>query len=292
MLISTDTIWLGLLGNPLGHSLSPLMHNATLKYLGINALYLPFTVPGERIGDAVRAIPALNLRGVNVTIPFKEAVIPFLDELSPEAQACRAVNVIANQQGKLVGYNTDGQGFIAALQEAKAAVPENVLILGAGGAARALVFALAKEGAKTFYLLDREENRARELARALGSFYQGVEARPLLMSEDTFQQISAQAGMIVNCTPVGMSPHDDVSPVESLNEVRPGTVLADVIYHPLSTRLLQMGAARGLVTINGVAMFVHQGALTLKLLLGVEPPLEFMGEVVYNQLKQTGSNPY
>ena len=179
MLISTDTIWLGLLGNPVGHSLSPLMHNAALQHLGINAIYLPFTVPGERIGDAVRAIPALNLRGVNVTIPFKEAVIPFLDELSPGARACRAVNVIANQQGKLVGYNTDGQGFIAALQEAKAAVPENVLILGAGGAARALVFALAEEGAKTFYLLDREEYRARELARALAGYYQGVKAQPL-----------------------------------------------------------------------------------------------------------------
>lgn len=129
-----------------------------------------------------------------------------MDELSPEAQACRAVNVIANQQGKLVGYNTDGQGFIAALQEAKAAVPENVLILGAGGQLALWSLPWPKREQKPFICWIGEENRARELARALGSFYQGVEARPLLMSEDTFQQISAQAGMIVNCTPVGMSP--------------------------------------------------------------------------------------
>ena len=143
--IDTDTRVLGLLGNPIKHSLSPLMHNAVFAEMGLNYAYLPFQVQEEQLKEAVTSIRGLSLKGVNVTIPFKEKVIPYLDELSEEAIACRAVNVICNQNGRLIGYNTDGKGFVRALKEENVAIKGRAVFIGAGGAARALAYELARE---------------------------------------------------------------------------------------------------------------------------------------------------
>lgn len=283
--INAETVVLGLLGNPVGHSLSPLMHNQTFAQMGLNCVYLPFLVPPDNLAGAIDGIRSLNLRGVNVTIPFKEAVIPYLDELSDAAAECGAVNVIKNERGRLIGYNTDGMGFIAALQEEQVEVSgSRVLFIGAGGAARSLAAALKREGASLIQLLDMDYNRAQSLA----AFIEGQKncsVQSAVMNEANFNKMSAQADIIINCSPVGMHPGIDASPVQNLDAVEANTVLCDIIYNPPETRLLNLGAARGLKTINGLSMFVHQGALTLEILLGINPDREYMKKVLQERLE-------
>jgi len=284
MEINSETKVLGLLGNPVGHSLSPLMHNMTFARLGLNCVYLPFQVAPEQLLAAVKSIRALNLQGVNVTIPFKEAVIPYLDQLSPIAADCGAVNVIKNENGRLVGYNTDGPGFIAALRdEAVKAEGSRVLFLGAGGAARSLAAALGQEKASHLDFLDTDYEKARSLAELINGFGK-CSARAALINEANFRETGARADIIINCSPVGMYPAIDEAPVTSLDALDGRTVLCDIIYNPLQTQLLKMGQAIGLKTINGLAMFVNQGALTLDILLGVNPDREYMKGILEERL--------
>lgn len=286
---NTDMAYLGLLGNPVSHSHSPLMHNAVFNKLEIKATYLPFAVAPGQLREAVMGLKALGFKGVNVTIPFKEAIIPFLDRLSPEAQLYQAVNVVAVEGDTLVGYNTDGPGFIAALQEAGVNRWENCLVLGAGGAARSVSLALAQQGALDLTILDTDEAKARSLAEHVaqhtGAASQGQQASPANWSE-----AAARADLIVNCTPVGMHPHTEASPVGSLEEAADRAVVCDIVYNPLETRFLAMARQQGLTTVNGLSMFVFQGALTLKLLLGIDAPVEFMKEVVRHGLASQGNN--
>ena len=163
--INTQTRCLGIIGNPLRHSLSPLLHNRTLRHLGLNYVYLPFEIDALQLKEAVNSIRVLGISGVNVTIPFKEAVIPYLDELSPESRACAAVNVIVNQSGYLVGHNTDGAGFMQALQEHSSSKLQSAVLIGSGGAAWAIACQLAMAGIKQLVLLDIDVERAQSLAR-------------------------------------------------------------------------------------------------------------------------------
>lgn len=284
MAINALTKVLGLLGNPVGHSLSPLMHNSTFAKMGLNCIYLPFQVSPERLAGAVEGIRALNLLGVNVTIPYKEAVIPYLDELSPMAEACGAVNVIKNENGRLVGYNTDGSGFIAALRDEPVKLEgSRVLFIGAGGAARSLAVALEQERVSRIDFLDTDYERARTLAGLIAG-YADCSARAALMNAASFREISAGADIIVNCSPVGMHPNVDDAPVTNLDAVDDRTVLCDIIYNPLQTQLLKMGQVIGLKTINGLSMFVNQGALTLDILLGINPDREYMKGILEEYL--------
>lgn len=289
-MITTDTAYLGLLGNPVSHSHSPLMHNTVFDKLGINALYLPFQVSPGQLREAVMGLKALGFRGVNVTIPFKEAVIPMLDRLSPEAQLYQAVNVIAVEGEQLVGYNTDGPGFIAALEEAGVESWEHCLVLGAGGAARSISLALAQSGARDMVILDTDAARAVSLAEHVtGNTAAVTQGRPA--SRENWAQAAARADLIVNCTPVGMYPQLDSSPAESMEEVADRAVVCDIVYNPLETKFLAMARQRGLTTVNGLPMFVYQGALTLKILLGIDAPVDFMKEVVRRGLENQGLNP-
>jgi len=282
--ISAKTQVLGLLGNPLGHSLSPLMHNAVFAAMGSDCVYLPFQVSPDRLAGALEGIRSFNLKGANVTIPFKEAVIPHLDDLSPIAADCGAVNVIKNDNGRLIGYNTDGPGFIAALrEEAVKAEGSRVLFIGAGGAARSLAAVLRQERVSHIDFLDNDYERARSLAALIGA-NGNCSARGALMNEARFREISAGADIIINCSPVGMFPNIDQTPVSKLDAVDARTVLCDIIYNPLQTQLLKMGQAIGLKTINGLAMFVNQGALTLEILLGISPDREYMKSILEEHL--------
>lgn len=282
MRVNANTQYLGLFGNPIGHSLSPLLHNFILQKMGCNCIYLPFAVPGENLKDAVNAIRSLNFRGVNVTIPHKEAVIPYLDDVSPEAATCGAVNVICNENGRLRGYNTDGAGFIASLQEAQVPLQGKALFIGAGGAARSLAVSLAAEGISALDFIDIDLPRAQALA---GSLPLDVPAGAYLMSEEKFTELASSSNTIINCTPVGMYPDTDKSPVATLDMLQPGTVVCDVIYNPLNTAFLAMGQVRGLQIINGLSMFVHQAALSLEIWLGIKPPLQLMKEVLLRELE-------
>ncbi|NMC26962.1 MAG: shikimate dehydrogenase [Syntrophomonadaceae bacterium] len=281
-MIDAHTQVIGLIGNPLGHSLSPRMHNGTLSRMGINCVYLPFEVQPEELPEAVLGLRALNIRGVNVTIPYKQEVIPYLDELSPEAEACGAVNLIKNADKRLIGYNTDGPGFMASLAESEAGQIAKAVLIGAGGAAHSLAFQLIQAGIRDLQIFDLEIDRALELADFAGSLGRG-RAEGHRMSEELFARQSRDADLIVNCTPVGMHPHTEDCPVSSLTQVKSGALIYDLIYNPLTTCFLSLAQACGLRTINGLDMLVHQGALTLEILLGIKPPIALMKEVVTNR---------
>lgn len=283
--INADTILLGLLGNPIGHSLSPRLHNAVFADMGINAVYLPFSLQASQLGQAIYGLQSLGFRGVNVTIPFKESVVPYMDELSVEARDCGAVNVIHFENNKMIGHNTDGAGFIQALREEDVAVKGRTMILGAGGAARSIVAALARAGMNEIEIFDIEAGRAEHLA-SLIPVSSGTRIKGRLLTEADFSRSARESNLIINCSPVGMYPRIDAAPVENLNSVQPQTVIVDIIYNPEETRFLQLGRKQGCKTLNGVPMFVHQAALTLQILLEISPQIEFMKEVVRHSLKK------
>lgn len=284
MLINHETRLLGIIGNPVRQSLSPLMHNAVFKQLGINCIYLPFEISPGKVGKFLEAVRLLGFIGINVTIPFKREVLEYLDELSPEAKACQAVNCIKNENGRLIGYNTDGKGFMAALDEAKAPLNRKAVLIGAGGAARSVAYNLAKSGCKLLEIMDIEAEKADRLADFIKQST-ACQAQSWLMNPANFAECAADAQLVVNCSPVGMAPHTDKSPIDSLAAVPESAVICDLVYNPPVTRFLQLGQARELKIVNGVAMFVHQGALTLAILLGINPPLAFMRDVVTDQLQ-------
>lgn len=273
------TAILGLIGNPVAHSYSPLLHNSVFEHLGLNASYIPLQVRSQDLARAVDGIRAFNFIGVNVTIPFKEAVIPYLDEIQGEARECHSVNVIANQNGRLVGYNTDGPGFFQALQEAFVDFRGSAVLIGAGGAARAVAFSLARSGLSSLTIFDLDEGRAGALAKEVHCVNR-LDCSGHLMCPEQLGKAAQTAGLVVNCSPVGMHPGVDESPVEDIELLSGAAVLCDLIYNPPLTRFLAMGQRKGMKVLNGLPMFVHQAALTQKILLGIEPPIEFMKEVM------------
>lgn len=284
MEINADTIYLGLLGNPVGHSLSPRLHNAVFADMGINALYLPFSLQASQLGQALYGLQSLGFRGVNVTIPFKESVVPYMDELSLEARDCGAVNVIHFKNNKMIGHNTDGAGFIQALREVDVPINGRAIILGAGGAARSIVASLARAGMNELEIFDIEARRAKHLASLIPNS-SGTSIRGSLLTEADFSRSARESNMIINCSPVGMYPRVNAAPVKHLNSVQPHTVIVDIIYNPEETKFLQLGRQQGCKILNGVSMFVNQAALTLQILLGISPAVGFMKEVVHHSLK-------
>ena len=285
MNINADTLCLGLIGNPIRHSLSPQLHNAVFKKMGINAVYIPLTVENSQLEQALYGLQSLNFRGINVTIPFKESVVKYMDELSVEAQDCGAVNVIHFDQGKMIGHNTDGQGLIKSLQQEGVDLRGRALILGAGGAARSIVAALASAGIDEIELFDIETQRAENLSSQASS-HTAVRITGQLLNEEHFLASARSANLIINCSPVGMHPHIASSPIATLKGVNAETVVVDIIYNPEETMFLKIARQEGCKTINGLPMFVHQAALTLEILLGISPPVEYMKEVVRHSLKE------
>lgn len=269
MTIDQQTSLYGVIGNPVGHSRSPLMHNAAFSATGLNAVYLAFET--EDVEGCLRGMRALHIKGMSVTIPHKSAVIPYLDEIDPLAKMIGAVNTIVNENGKLVGYNTDARGAAQALEEKIDLTGRNCLILGAGGAARAIGFMLREKGVR-LTVTNRSHERGKELASALGCPYFHLnkldEGRP---------------DLLIQTTSVGMYPHIDRSPAPE-RILKPGLVVMDIIYNPLETKLVKTAQARGCVTIGGLSMFIHQGAEQFKLWTGVTPPVSVMKNTVEEAL--------
>lgn len=271
-----------LLGWPVGHSLSPAMHNAAFREQGIQAIYVALAVPPEELDEAVRGLASLGFGGANVTIPHKEAVLGYLDEVTPEALLIGAVNTIVCRDGRLTGHNTDGQGFLRHLYaEGIDPAGQNAVILGAGGAARAVAAALAGAGVRTLVVAGRTPERAEAVAglarRAASAAGMEVEAAPVALPSREAELALADAHLVVNCTPVGMAPATGESPLpDGLGGLRPGTVVYDTVYRPPQTRLLRDARARALVTIGGLGMLVHQGALAWELWFGRPGPVPVM----------------
>jgi len=283
-LISGTTKICGVIGDPIEHTMSPVMHNAAFKEMGMDYVYVAFQVKKEGLGEAIRGMRGLNIRGLNVTIPHKVAIIPLLDRLDHLAELIGAVNTVVNDNGVLTGYNTDAEGFLQALLE-RGIEPrgKNVVILGAGGASRAISFILAERGS-SLVILNRTLDKARECASRIGEVFQ-KEVKALGFDSENLAKALTEADILVNTTSVGMYPDTDETPVNS-DLLRPGLIVVDIVYNPIKTRLLEETEAAGARTISGIDMFVWQGALAFEKWTGLKAPVELMKEEAVKVLEK------
>lgn len=249
------------------------MHNAALQAMGLDYVYVAFPVPPEGIQALGPAIRALNIAGLNVTVPHKQAVMAGLDEISPEAIAIGAVNTIDHRDGRLVGHNTDAHGIIASLRQdgGLQRLPPKVVLLGAGGAARAILYALlAAEEVEHITVLNRTPAKAEALADDLGGGSRvQVEAMGAVAP-------LADAGLLINATSIGMEPEADHCPLGDGKGLHDGLLVVDIVYKPLETTLLQQARAVGARTVDGLGMLVHQGARAFEIWTGETPPTHVM----------------
>jgi shikimate dehydrogenase len=267
----------GILGDPVAHSLSPVMHNAAFEILGMDAVYLAFRVTKPDLEDAIKGAKSLGIAGLNVTIPLKEKALVFVDVADEMATRIGAINTIDFSSGTPVGYNTDGIGSMQVLEETVGELTaKNVLILGAGGAARAIAFYLDEKGA-TVTLANRTKARAAQLAAQLGS------AAAIGLDAELKKHIQA-TDILINATSIGMHPHEEATLVTA-DMLHPDLVVFDIVYNPLETRLLHEAKRAGVRKIvNGVKMLVYQGAASFKLWTNAEPPIDVMERAVMNAL--------
>ena len=267
-----DVELLGILGYPLGHSLSPAMHNAALRERGIAGIYLPLEVPPPSLVGALEGLRHLPFRGANVTVPHKEAAFGLVDELAPSARKVGAVNTLQRRGGLLVGHNTDGAGFLASLAEADVdPAGRRVVILGAGGAARAVAVALVEAGAVELVLINRHLPRAQALATELAK---GGPVRAA--GWEAMEEELGRAELLVNATCVGMHPRAGESPVEDLSALPPAAPVVDLVYNPRPTALLARARDLGHPVLDGLGMLVHQGALSFGIWFGEDGPVQVM----------------
>ncbi len=284
MKASWDTQVYCLIGDPVAYTLSPVMHNTAFKKLGINGLYLAFRVPAGKLREAVEGMKALGFKGFNVTIPHKVEIIRFLDGLDRLAARIGAVNTVKNDGGRLIGYNTDGEGALRALEEAGVSPKgKNVVVLGAGGASRAICFTIAKL-ARKLVIANRTEDKALKLAERLRAEL-GVNVEVCRLLEEELAPMLAEAEILINATSVGMYPEVENSPVSSALLRRDLTVF-DIVYKPLKTRLLREAELKGAKTVDGLAMLVHQAARAFEIWTGVTPPVEEMRKAALKEVRQ------
>jgi len=274
MKLSGRTKITGLFGYPVEHTLSPAMHNAAFEALGLDYCYVVFLVHPDSLQEAVKAIRALHLFGVNVTIPHKEKVIPLLDEIDKEASYIGAVNTIVNSVGRLKGYNTDGRGFMQSLFEfGVSAEGKEVLIVGAGGASRAIGYYLGKE-AKKLCLYDIEKEKAERLVADLKKNFDNISTVEDIARTERFH-------ILINATPLGLKDEDPL-PFETAL-LRSDQIVCDLIYK--KTRLLDEASKKGCLTLDGLGMLLWQGVFAFELWTGVSPPVDIMRDALYKNLR-------
>lgn len=275
MEINSKTKVTGLLGFPVEHSLSPYMHNAGFKALNLDFVYAGFKVEPSSLKDAVAGVRALNFRGVNVTVPHKENVIQFLDELTDEAKAIGAVNTIINENGKLIGDNTDGRGFVRSLEEELGldVNNQNVFVCGAGGAARSIVVSLVRKGAKIF-LTDLDIVKAENLAK--------VDKNVEVVANNDLNDIILKSVLIVNATPCGMHEDDETIPfpVDKLDTTKR---VYDIVYNR-ETALIKFCKKKDIPCINGLEMLLYQGVLAFEAWTSAKAPVIVMRESLKKKL--------
>ena len=274
-MISGTTRVLGVIGDPVAHTSSPAMHNAALKALGLDYVYVAFHVAPDALPQALAGMRALELAGLNVTVPHKQAVMAHLDEISPEAQAIGAVNTVCNRDGKLLGFNTDAFGIIESLKAdgGMDSLPGRVVLLGAGGAARAILYALlAREEVAEVLLLNRTVEKAEALKGDLDV------AGKVRIGSLADSGAIADAGLVINATSIGMHPHEDTSPLADCSCLHAEMLVADIVYNPLETILMRQARSVGARAINGLGMLAWQGARSFEIWTGVMPPVEAMIE--------------
>ncbi|MEO2083254.1 MAG: shikimate dehydrogenase [Desulfurobacteriaceae bacterium] len=280
MEIRGSTAVYGIIGYPVKHSLSPLMQTAAFQEVGIDAVYVPFEVKPEHLKAAVDGIRALNVKGVNVTIPHKERVVEFIDFLDEDAEFLGAVNTIKNEGGKLHGYNTDAVGFYRSLVEEGIELKgKTAVMFGAGGAAKAVGYALLKGGVKFLHIFNRNFTRAKELGDLL-SRMGNVLVYPLKGS--AVEAVLPDADVIVNTTSVGMKSSDPH--LFDYSKIPEGKTVVDIIYTPPETELLKAAKKKGCKVVNGLGMLLYQGVAAFEIWTGRKAPAELMKKVLLEEL--------
>ena len=257
-MIDAQTELYGVIGNPVQHSLSPMIHNRAFKRLGWNAVYLAFEV--KNIEEALRGIRGLGVRGVSVTLPFKTEVIPWLDKVEGLAKKIGAVNTIVNRRGKLIGYNTDCDGALEALQERMDLRGKRFVLLGAGGAARAIAFGLQERG-YPLIVVNRSKERGQALSRELGCGYLPTSSLVRMRAGEL------EADVIINATSLGMVPRDGETPIPN-KLLKEGMMVMDIVYQPLQTKFLREAKKKRCVTVDGLEMLIRQGRAQFEIWTG------------------------
>lgn len=269
---------LGIIGYPVGHSLSPAMQQAAIEAAGLPYRYTAMEVLPEKLAATVSELCNSSFRGFNVTIPHKTGVMPLLDEIHEDARRIGAVNTVVQEEGRLIGYNTDAAGFLEGLRGVgRTFAGKNAVLLGAGGAARAVLWALVKEGVENILLGVRNVEKTRELLRDF-SFAGNMMA--VSWTEALFREGLAEADLVVNATPLGMVPHTEGMPPVDWRALKAHAFLYDIIYTPTKTRFLREGEANGHETLNGIPMLIGQGAASFRLWTGQEADREAMGRAL------------
>jgi len=281
--IDSHTALFGVIGDPIRHSKSPIMMNRAFRETGINGVYTAFHITDQTLPAFIAGVRAMNIRGVNVTIPHKLQVMELLDHIDAGAAAIGAVNTIVNDNGVLTGYNTDCIGYVRSLKEE--ALPslagKRIVVIGAGGAARGIIYALLQEKPAQVTVVNRTFDKAEQLASSLGAYAESgvLDAKP----SASLQELCRDAELIINTTSIGMYPNIADTPLDA-SWLQPETVASDLIYNPLQTRFMQEAQERGCKTHGGLGMFINQGAFAFEYWTGKPAPVAVMRETVLASL--------
>jgi len=281
MRISGSTILVGVIGNPVKHSLSPVILNAAFREAKINWVYTAFETPEEKLADAIGGIRALGIAGLSVTMPHKAKVCSLLDEISDSAQTLNAVNCIVNDAGKLEGHNTDGDGFLDAVKHDAGldVAGKKVLVVGSGGSARSIIHSLGKAGAAEIAVINRTKKKALDALELAGPVGRYVE-------ETEIPEVVSEANLVVNATPIGMLDTDDTAnfPIEP-NLFSKGQLAIDLIYHPISTPWMEALRDLEVEAHGGLSMLIFQAARAFKLWTGKEAPVDAMRKAAMGEIE-------
>ncbi|HXN08008.1 MAG TPA: shikimate dehydrogenase [Nitrospiria bacterium] len=269
-----------ILGHPISHSKSPQMHQAAFEALKLDFAYLPFDIEPRKLESAVNALKTLGFSGFNVTVPFKEKIIPLLDVVAPDARIIGAVNTVLIKDNKLTGFNTDGKGFIRSVQKAWKIrlAGKKIVIIGAGGSSKAIAVSLCMEKAVSIGILNRTLSKGRNLSDHLARLFRRPEIFSLPLYGNDTRDAIAQADLLINTTSLGLNPKDP-SPLPS-GYIRPGMKVYDLIYNPAETRFLKEAKKTGCQVLNGSSMLLCQGALAFEIWTGKMPPLAVMAQAI------------
>ncbi|MCD7766276.1 MAG: shikimate dehydrogenase [Lachnospiraceae bacterium] len=279
MEITGNTRLACLIGSPVAHSISPMMHNEAFRLLDLDAVYLCFDTKDKDLGTMIRALRDMNVLGFNVTMPDKERVMEYLDEISPAAQMIGAVNTVKNENGRLIGYNTDGEGYLRSLEDVGYDVTSgDMCLLGAGGAASSIAIQAALSGVPVLHILNRKNGRSYPNAMRLADqINAGTGCHADVVDLNDAEAVCGcikTSTLLTNATSVGMAPHTDAVPLTDLSCLYPGLTVSDIIYNPRRTRLLIEAEKIGCRTGNGLYMLLYQGAAAFRIWTGQDMPIE------------------
>jgi shikimate dehydrogenase len=276
----SNTSYLAIIGHPISHTLSPKMHEAAFKKLNLKYRYLSFEIPPQNLRKGIEALKFLGFKGFNVTIPFKEKIVPFLDQVSPEAKMIGAVNTVLIENGQLKGFNTDGAGFTASLKKKWNFSPENktVVIIGAGGAARAVATQLCLDQARSIGIANRTPAHGFILKKRLNRYFPDIDVVQLPFRGSGLKKFIQTSDLLVNTTSVGLSPSDSILLPSDYFHSR--LKVCDLIYNPSVTHFLEMAQKKGCSVLNGTGMLLYQGALAFQIWTGKQAPLQVMSRAL------------